>query len=47
MLTELLKFWASGECTTGEIFIDSKPWLFASGSPDTLPWAATQFDETG
>jgi hypothetical protein len=36
---ELLKFWASGEYTTAEIFPDSKPWLFICGSPDTLPWA--------
>jgi hypothetical protein len=42
---ELLKFWASGEYTTGTIFADSKPWLFVCGSDDTLPWAATQFDE--
>ena len=42
---ELLRFWASGQATTGAIFADSKPWLFVSGSADTLPWAATEFDE--
>jgi hypothetical protein len=42
---ELLKFWASGEYTTGEIFAGSTPWLFVCGSPGTLPWAAEQFDE--
>jgi hypothetical protein len=41
---ELLKFWASGEYTTGEIFPDSKPWLFVCGRPGTVPWAARQFD---
>lgn len=41
---ELLKFWASGEHTTGEIFPDSKPWLFVCGRPGTVPWAARQFD---
>jgi hypothetical protein len=35
----LMAFWASGEYTTAEIFPDSLPWLFAKGSPDTLPWA--------
>jgi hypothetical protein len=40
---ELLAFWKSGECTTSAIFPDSKPWLFAFGDPDTLPWAATVF----
>jgi hypothetical protein len=41
---ELMAFWKSGEYTTGEIFPDSKPWLFICGDPDTLPWAAEQFD---
>jgi hypothetical protein len=40
---ELVKFWKSGEYTA-EIFPDSKPWLFVCGDPDTLPWAAEQFD---
>lgn len=35
---------ASGEYTTGEIFPDSKPWLFVCGRPGTVPWAARQFD---
>ena len=41
---ELLAFWASGEHTTMKVFPDSVPWLFVCGSPDTLPWAADQFD---
>src|SRR5262249_9417254 len=41
---ELLKFWKSGEYTTPDIFPDSNPWLFVAGEPDTLPWAAEQFD---
>jgi hypothetical protein len=41
---ELIKFWKSGEYTTPDIFPDSRPWLFVCGSPDTLPWAAEQFD---
>src|SRR5262249_29493658 len=40
----LIKFWQSGEYTTPDIFPDSKPWLFVAGEPDTLPWAAEQFD---
>ena len=36
--TELIKFWRSGEYTM------EKPWLFVCGDPDTLPWAAEQFD---
>ena len=35
---ELIAFWKSGEYTTG------KPWLFVCGDPDTVPWAAEQFD---
>jgi hypothetical protein len=41
---ELLAFWNSGEPTTSETFPDSKPWLFAYGTPGTVPWAAKQFD---
>ena len=41
---ELIKFWKSGEYTTPDIFPDAKPWLFVRGDPDTLPWAAEQFD---
>ena len=40
---ELLKFWASGEPSTSQIFSNSKPWLFVCGSADTLPWAEHQF----
>ena len=36
--TVLIKFWRSDEYTT------DKPWLFVWGDPDTLPWAAEQFD---
>jgi hypothetical protein len=42
---ELLKFWASGDYTTGEVFTDSKPWLFVCGNGNTVPWAAERFDE--
>jgi hypothetical protein len=41
---ELMAFWESGEPTTLETFPDSKPWLFAYGTPGTVPWAAKQFD---
>jgi hypothetical protein len=41
---ELMAFWKSGEYTHGEIFPDSKPWLFGRGYPDDLPWAAKMFD---
>ena len=41
---ELIAFWKSGEYTAPDIFPDSRPWLFVCGSPDTLPWAAEQFD---
>ena len=41
---ELLEFWRSGEYTTADIFPDSKPWLFVSGSANRLPWAAEQFE---
>jgi hypothetical protein len=41
---ELITFWRSGKYTSPGIFPDSKPWLFVCGSPDTLPWAAEQFD---
>jgi hypothetical protein len=41
----LLKFWASGEDTITYFYPDSKPWLFVSGKPGTLPWAAEQFDK--
>jgi hypothetical protein len=44
---ELLAFWRSGECTVSAIFANSKPWLFAYGSPDTLPWAARVLDKGG
>jgi hypothetical protein len=36
---ELLRFWASGECTTPRFFPDSKPWLFACGTARSPPWA--------
>jgi hypothetical protein len=39
---ELLTLWASGEDNSP----DGKPWLFVSGSPDTLPWAERQFGDT-
>jgi hypothetical protein len=41
---ELIAFWKSGEYTAPDIFPDSRPWLFVCGSPNTLPWAAEQFD---
>ncbi len=41
---ELLKFWESGECSVG-FFENCKPWHFIYGSPNTLPWAAYQFDD--
>ncbi len=37
--SKLIAFWKSGEYTR------DKPWLFARGDPDTLPWAATKFDD--
>ena len=37
--SELLWFWASGKSTVTSVFPDSKPYLIARGSPDTLPWA--------
>jgi hypothetical protein len=45
--TELMKFWRSGEYTSPRTFADSKPWLYACGTPNTLPWAARQFDHIG
>jgi hypothetical protein len=42
----LLTFWKSGKDAL-ECFppADVRPWLFpCAGSPDTLPWAARQFD---
>lgn len=42
---ELIAFWKSGEYTDFDIFPDSLPWLFVAGSPNTLPWAAEQFDQ--
>ena len=41
---ELVKFWRSGAYTALDIFPDNKPWLFVCGDPDTLPWAAEEFD---
>jgi hypothetical protein len=40
---DLLQFWAGGEYTTTEFYPDSLPWLFARGSPNSLPWAERQF----
>ncbi len=40
---KLLKFWESGEDSVG-YFENCKPWHVIHGSPDTLPWAAHQFD---
>jgi hypothetical protein len=36
----LLKFWQSGEDSMTFFHPESKPWLFVSGTPGTLPWAA-------
>ena len=41
---ELIAFWKSGQYTAPDVFADAKPWLFVRGEPDTLPWAAEQFD---
>ena len=41
----LLEFWVSGEDSMTYFHPNSKPWLFISGTPGTLPWAAQQFDE--
>jgi hypothetical protein len=41
---ELLKFWASGEYATPDVFPNSLPWLFARGRAGTLPWAAVHLD---
>ena len=41
----LLEFWASGEDTMTYFHPNSKTWLFVSGTPGTLPWAAEKFDE--
>src|SRR5262249_44913070 len=35
---ELIEFWRAGE------YMTDKPWLFVRCDPDTLPWAAEQFD---
>jgi hypothetical protein len=42
---ELMAFWKSRKHTGPETFPDSKPWLFICGDADTLPWAATKFDD--
>jgi hypothetical protein len=42
---ELIKFWQSGAYTTPDIFPDAKPWLFACGSAESLPWACEHLDE--
>ena len=46
----LLAFWRSGKYTTTDnlaefgLNVRMKPWLFVRGSPDTLPWAAKEFE---
>ena len=40
---KLVAFWQSGEYTNAEAFPDTKPWLFACGGPNEMPWAALQF----
>jgi hypothetical protein len=44
---ELLAFWKSGEYTSLDAFPDHTPTphLFIRGQPDTLPWAASVFDD--
>ena len=41
---KLIAFWKAGQYTAPDVFADAKPWLFVRGEPDTLPWAAEQFD---
>jgi len=45
----LTRFWQSGAYTTTEalaafgIDVRMRPWLFAAGGPDAVPWAEDQF----
>ena len=46
----LLAFWRSGKSAMTDTLAEfglnvrMKPWLLVRGSPNTLPWAAKQFD---
>ena len=46
----LLAFWRSGKHAMTDTLAEfglnvrMKPWLLVRGSPNTLPWAAKQFD---
>jgi hypothetical protein len=42
---ELLEFWRSGKDTCEFFTPDCRVWLSVNGHPNTLPWAAIQFDE--